>query len=80
VLEDATSGVSQDGRSGLRDEDLTDDSRYLYAIDADAGELRGWTVDGAGMLAPMAPHGRAAQHGRRSRRDLSPSGPPAQDR
>ncbi len=54
VLEDATAGVTQDGRSGLRDEDLTDDGRFLYAIDADAGELRGWAVDAAGMLTPIA--------------------------
>jgi 6-phosphogluconolactonase len=53
MLEDATAGLTQDGRSGLRDEDLTDDGRFLYAIDADAGELRGWAVDAAGLLAPM---------------------------
>ncbi|HVN10545.1 MAG TPA: beta-propeller fold lactonase family protein [Kineosporiaceae bacterium] len=54
VLEDATAGLTQDGRSGLRDEDLTDDGRFLYAIDADAGELRGWAVDGVGVLTPIA--------------------------
>ena len=54
VLEDATAGVTQDGRSGLRDEDLTEDGRFLYAIDADAGELRGWAVDPRGILTPVA--------------------------
>jgi 6-phosphogluconolactonase len=53
VLEDATAGLTQDGRSGLRDEDLTTDGRFLYAIDADAGELRGWAVDAAGTLTPV---------------------------
>jgi 6-phosphogluconolactonase len=54
VLEDATAGVTQDGRSGLRDEDLTDDGGFLYAIDADAGELRGWALDAVGVLTPVA--------------------------
>ena len=54
VLEDATAGLTKDGRSGLRDEDLTDDGQFLYAIDADAGELRGWSVDAAGSLTPIA--------------------------
>ena len=52
VLEDATAAVTEDGRSGLRDEDLTGDGRFLFAIDADAGQLRGWAVDGMGSLTP----------------------------
>ena len=54
VLEDATAGVTADGRKGLRDEDLTRDGRLLYAIDADAGEVRGWAVDAVGGLTHVA--------------------------
>ena len=36
--------MTQDGRSGLRDEDLTEDGRFLYAIDADQGQVVGWSV------------------------------------
>lgn len=50
ALEDATAGVTEDGRPGLRDEDLADGGRFLYAIDADQGQIVGWTVDERGML------------------------------
>jgi 6-phosphogluconolactonase len=50
TLEDATAGITEDGRPGLRDEDLSDDDGYLYAIDADQGQVVGWSVDGRGML------------------------------
>jgi 6-phosphogluconolactonase len=36
----------------LRDEDLTTDGRFLYAIDADAGEIVGWGVED-GRLSPL---------------------------
>ena len=38
-------------RPGLRDEDLSDDGRYLYAIDADQGQVVAWSVDGRGQLS-----------------------------
>lgn len=50
TLEDATAAVTEDGRPGLRDEDLSDDGRYLYAIDADQGQVVGWSVDDHGSL------------------------------
>jgi 6-phosphogluconolactonase len=53
VLEDATAGLTVEGRKGLRDEDLSGDGRFLYAIDADAREVRGWRVGEAGTLAPL---------------------------
>ena len=53
TLEDATAGVTEDGRSGLRDEDLSDDGRFLYAIDADQGQIVGWTVDDDGRLSML---------------------------
>jgi len=52
TLEDAAAAITEDGRSGLRDEDLSDDGRFLYAIDADQGQIVGWSVDGQGNLAP----------------------------
>jgi 6-phosphogluconolactonase len=33
-----------EGQTGLRDEGLTDDGRFLYAIDADAGRVLGWEI------------------------------------
>ena len=53
TLEDATAGVTEDGRPGLRDEDLSDDGRFLYAIDADQGQIVGWSVDEHGHLSML---------------------------
>jgi 6-phosphogluconolactonase len=53
TLEDATAGVTEDGRPGLRDEDLSDDGRFLYAIDADQGQIVGWSVDERGHLSML---------------------------
>jgi len=52
-LEDATAGISVDGMPGLRDEDITSDGRFLYAIDADGGRIYGWAVDAEGSLEPI---------------------------
>jgi 6-phosphogluconolactonase len=52
-LEDAVAGTAVEGVTGLRDEDLTVDGRFLYAIDADAGKVFGWSVGGEGTLAPI---------------------------
>ena len=57
TLEDATAGVSVDGRPGLRDEALTADGRYLYALDADAGTIFGWAVGTDGTLSPIGSWG-----------------------
>ena len=53
TLEDATAGISVDGMPGLRDEDITSDGRFLYAIDADGGRIYGWSVDAEGWLEPV---------------------------
>jgi 6-phosphogluconolactonase len=53
VLEDAVAGVTVDGRAGIRDEDLSADGRFLYAVDADAGSVFGWAVDVDGRLTPI---------------------------
>jgi 6-phosphogluconolactonase len=52
-LEDATAGISVDGMPGLRDEDITSDGRFLYAIDADGRRIYGWSVDAEGSLEPV---------------------------
>jgi 6-phosphogluconolactonase len=49
-LDDATAGISVDGMPGLRDEALTSDGRFLYAIDADGRRIYGWSVDAEGAL------------------------------
>jgi 6-phosphogluconolactonase (cycloisomerase 2 family) len=51
TLEDATAAVTEDGRPGLRDEDLSDDGQFLYAIDADQSQIVGWSVDDHGNLS-----------------------------
>ena len=53
TLEDATAGIAVDGQPGLRDEDLTPDGRFLYAIDADGGRIYGWAVGDGGSLEPV---------------------------
>jgi 6-phosphogluconolactonase len=55
--EDATAGITEDGRPGLRDEDLSDDGRFLYAIDADQGQVVGWSVDDHGRLLSVGSWG-----------------------
>jgi len=53
MLEDAAAGIAVDGQPGLRDEDLSGDERYLYAIDADTRRLFGWATGDRGSLAPI---------------------------
>jgi len=57
TLADATAGITEDGRPGLRDEDLTSDGRFLYAIDADAGMIFGWSVGMDGALTKIGSWG-----------------------
>jgi 6-phosphogluconolactonase (cycloisomerase 2 family) len=53
ALEDAAAGVAIDGQTGLRDEGLTRDGRFLYAIDADSRRVFGWAVGTDGSLSPI---------------------------
>jgi 6-phosphogluconolactonase len=57
TLEDATAGMTEDGRPGLRDEDLSDGGRFLYAIDADQGQIVGWSVGEGGQLTTLGAWG-----------------------
>jgi 6-phosphogluconolactonase (cycloisomerase 2 family) len=53
MLEDAVAGVAVEGETGLRDEELTSDGRFLYAIDADSRRIFGWAVGDGGQLDPV---------------------------
>ena len=57
TLEDAAAGLTVDGRPGLRDEGLSADGRFLYAIDADTGRVFGWGVGDDGELSPVGDWG-----------------------
>lgn len=57
TLEDATAGITVDGRPGLRDEDLSADDRFLYAIDADQGQIAGWSVGADRSLTSLGSWG-----------------------
>jgi 6-phosphogluconolactonase len=50
TLHDPVAGSTGQGRKGLRDEAISGDGRYLYAIDADAQKLLGWAVGQDGRL------------------------------
>jgi 6-phosphogluconolactonase len=60
-LEDATAGISVEGMPGLRDEGLSSDGRFLYAIDADGGRIYGWSVEADGALEPVGSWGGVPQ-------------------
>jgi 6-phosphogluconolactonase len=53
-LEDATAGSVGERRPGLRDEDLSQDGRFLFAIDADKGGVVGWRVEADGSLTAVS--------------------------
>jgi 6-phosphogluconolactonase (cycloisomerase 2 family) len=52
-LEDAAAAVTVESTAGVRDEDLTADGRYLYAVDADAQRIFGYAVHDDGSLDPI---------------------------
>ena len=49
----AFAGSTVPGDKGIRDEAITRDGRYLYAIHADAQKLFGWLVRSNGQLDPI---------------------------
>jgi 6-phosphogluconolactonase len=57
TLDDPAAGTAVDGHAGLRDETLSDDGRFLYAIDADSQRIFGWTVGSGGSLSPIGSWG-----------------------
>ena len=52
-LRDAVAASTRLGQKGIRDEAITRDGSYLYAIDADAQKLFGWTVQSDGTLVSV---------------------------
>jgi 6-phosphogluconolactonase len=52
-LHDAVAGSTVAGEKGIRDEAITRDGRYLYAIHPDAQKLFGWLVRSNGQLDPI---------------------------
>jgi len=49
-LREAVAATTIEGRPGIRDEGLSADGRYLYALHADTGRVFGWAVDDEGTL------------------------------
>ena len=56
-LHDPVAGSTGQGEKGLRDEAISGDGRYLYAIDADAQKLLGWAVGQDGRLTSVGEFG-----------------------
>jgi 6-phosphogluconolactonase (cycloisomerase 2 family) len=52
-LREAIAATTVDGTPGIRDEALTSDGEYLYALHADTGQVFGWKVEADGALAPV---------------------------
>lgn len=52
-LRDAVAASTRLGKKGVRDEAITRDGSYLYAIDADAQKLYGWMLNGDGSLVSI---------------------------
>ena len=52
-LRDPVAGSTRQGEKGIRDEAISRDGRYLYAIDADAQKVFGWTVGQDGGLTSV---------------------------
>jgi 6-phosphogluconolactonase (cycloisomerase 2 family) len=56
-LHEPVAGSTGQGKKGIRDEAISGDGRYLYAIDADAQKLFGWAVGRDGQLRPVGEFG-----------------------
>jgi 6-phosphogluconolactonase len=53
VLREAVAATTVDGEPGIRDEALSADGRYLYALHADSGQVFGWEVGSDLALSPL---------------------------
>lgn len=49
----AVAATTVEGQAGIRDEAVSRDGRYLYALHADAQRLFGWEVHQDGSLTPL---------------------------
>jgi 6-phosphogluconolactonase len=52
-LQEAIAATTVDGTPGIRDEALSSDGKYLYALHADTGRVFGWKVGRGGELAAV---------------------------
>jgi 6-phosphogluconolactonase len=52
-LAEAIAGSTRIGKAGVRDEAISSDGRFLYALDADAQKVHGWRVGPNGRLAEI---------------------------
>jgi 6-phosphogluconolactonase len=52
-LAEAVAASTRQGEPGVRDEALSSDSRFLYALDADAQQVHGWSVGADGRLTEI---------------------------
>jgi 6-phosphogluconolactonase (cycloisomerase 2 family) len=52
-LREPVAASTPEGKKGIRDEAISRDGRYLYAIDADAEKVFGWTVGDDGQLTAV---------------------------
>ena len=52
-LREAVAATTVDGMPGIRDEALTSDGEFLYALHADTGRVFGWKVGTGGKLAAV---------------------------
>jgi 6-phosphogluconolactonase len=53
-LADAVAASTRLGEPGVRDEAITGDGRFLYALDADGRKVHGWRVENDGSLHEVA--------------------------
>jgi 6-phosphogluconolactonase (cycloisomerase 2 family) len=53
ALDEAAAGLVLDGQRGLRDEALSSDGRFLYAIHTDSRRVFGWALGAGGSLSPI---------------------------
>jgi 6-phosphogluconolactonase (cycloisomerase 2 family) len=56
-LRDPVAASARQGEKGIRDEAISSDGRYLYAIHADAQKLFGWAVGQGGQLTQVGEFG-----------------------
>ena len=52
-LAEAVAASTRLGNAGIRDEAISSDGRFLYALDADAQRVHGWSVGTDGRLAEI---------------------------
>jgi 6-phosphogluconolactonase len=52
-LREAVAATTVDGAPGIRDEALSSDGEYLYALHSDTGRVFGWKVGGDGSLSAV---------------------------